>query len=156
MLGSWILPKHTRPVPSNVRPSGHSQWKDPLLLTQCPFGQTPGNTSHSLTSAGKWSKQRNKDVTDRKSRCTLTSSIAYSFCNNMDYYLSSADIFHNEATGSPGYQLWKLPQPCSSIKHSRASSLPAALCLQGEGWRFTPQHKEEKWETQSCFLKVLF
>lgn len=52
--GKWgvLLPKHTRPVPSRVSPSGHSQWKEPLLLMHRPLGQTPGKTSHSLTSVG--------------------------------------------------------------------------------------------------------
>lgn len=51
-LWEWgvLLPKHTRPVPSRVSPSGHSQWKEPLLLMQRPLGQTPGKTSHSFTS----------------------------------------------------------------------------------------------------------
>lgn len=74
-----VLPKHTRPVPSSVRPSGHSQWKEPLLLTQRPFGQTPGNTSHSLTSVGKRGKQKDKDVTNCKSRCSLISCVVRAF-----------------------------------------------------------------------------
>lgn len=57
-----FLPKHTRPVPSSVSPSGHSQWNEPLLLTHRPLGQTPGKTSHSFTSVGKgkgWKKFHN-------------------------------------------------------------------------------------------------
>lgn len=114
-----ILPKHTRPVPSSVRPSGHSQWKDPLLLTHRPFGQTPGNTSHSLTSVGKWSKQRDKDVTNGKSRWSPLSCRAHSMCNTM-YIITSvtAKIFHHAATSFLRYQLCKRPQPCPSIKCS--------------------------------------
>lgn len=50
---STLLPKHTRPVPSSVSPSGHSQWNEPLLLTHRPLVQTPGKTSHSFTSVGE-------------------------------------------------------------------------------------------------------
>lgn len=50
----WIcalsLPTHVRPVLSKVRPSAHSQRKEPCVFTQRPFVHTPGNTSHSFMS----------------------------------------------------------------------------------------------------------
>lgn len=123
----WILPKHTRPVPSNVRPSGHSQWKDPLLLTQRPFGQTPGNTSHSLTSVGKWSKQRDKEVTNRKSRCT--SGVAYSKFNTMWIITElSRNIPQHRFSQVPTV---KIITALPVHKKPRHAPLPAVLCLKG-------------------------
>lgn len=48
-----VLPTQVRPVLSKVRPSTHSQRKEPCVLTQRPLVHTPGNTSHSLMSVGE-------------------------------------------------------------------------------------------------------
>lgn len=45
-------PTHVRPVLAKVRPSPHSQRKEPWVLTQRPLLHTPGKTSHSSMSAG--------------------------------------------------------------------------------------------------------
>ena len=47
-----LLPTHVRPVLSRVRPSAHSQRKEPWVFVQRPLVHTPGKTSHSLMSAG--------------------------------------------------------------------------------------------------------
>lgn len=50
-------PMHSRPV-SRIRPSGHSQRKEPAVLMQRPLGQTPGKTSHSFTSREQRARRR--------------------------------------------------------------------------------------------------
>lgn len=155
------LPKHTRPVPSNVRPSGHSQWKDPLLLIQRPFGQTPGNTSHSLTSAEKWSKCGNKDVTNRKSRYSLTFRIVHSTCNTM-WIITWAKLKYSTIqplvfldTGCENDYSLACPWP-------KRVPLPAALCLKGYWWPHENLHNgikrrmgDSKLFPQSSILKHL-
>lgn len=63
----WIcalsLPTHVRPVLSKVRPSAHSQRKEPCVFTQRPFVHTPGNTSHSFMSTETFSEHHTQSGT---------------------------------------------------------------------------------------------
>lgn len=66
-----LLPTHVRPVLSKVRPSAHSQRKEPWVFTQRPFVHTPGNTSHSLMSIGSGTITRT--IITRWNTCTAIS-----------------------------------------------------------------------------------
>ena len=50
-LKEKIVPTHLRPELSKTNPIGHSQRKDPSVLTHSPPSQMPGMTLHSLRSS---------------------------------------------------------------------------------------------------------